>query len=295
MKLRDEIPRPKMIEIADDIIDMGVKAVTFSGGGEPLLYQPLPETLARLGQAGVKCAVITNGSLLTGEVSRSVASYCSWIRISMDYWNGESLQASRSVKEELFDATVQNIESFFKQGGTCTVGVNFVVSKENSQKLFFVSKLMRDLGVKHIKFSPAIVSDNIDKNILYHTPLQPIVESQLNLCRTLVNDKFCIIDGYHWKKTHRKKYHLCHFANLLTVIGADQEVYTCQDKAYTEKGHIGSLKNQKFREMWQANKTREFLNTLNPSIDCKHHCVADEKNMIADELLSLQDGHEYFL
>ena len=35
---QDQISWDKMQEIISDIRDMGVKAVTFSGGGEPLLY-----------------------------------------------------------------------------------------------------------------------------------------------------------------------------------------------------------------------------------------------------------------
>ena len=35
MTYRDVIPYKKLDEIADDIVEMGVSAVTFSGGGEP--------------------------------------------------------------------------------------------------------------------------------------------------------------------------------------------------------------------------------------------------------------------
>ena len=35
MNVCDAIPEVKMLEIVDDIVGMGVQAVTFSGGGEP--------------------------------------------------------------------------------------------------------------------------------------------------------------------------------------------------------------------------------------------------------------------
>ena len=38
---KDQIPEDKMMEIVEDLVNMGVKAVTFSGGGEPFLYKPL--------------------------------------------------------------------------------------------------------------------------------------------------------------------------------------------------------------------------------------------------------------
>ena len=37
MVTKDFIPKDKMMEIIDDIIEMGVKAVTFSGGGDPFI------------------------------------------------------------------------------------------------------------------------------------------------------------------------------------------------------------------------------------------------------------------
>ena len=39
MNEKDGIPEPKMMEIIEDIIEMKVKAVTLSGGGEPFLIQ----------------------------------------------------------------------------------------------------------------------------------------------------------------------------------------------------------------------------------------------------------------
>src|SRR3989337_2751990 len=38
MNERDYIPKTKMMEIIDDVVGMGVKAVTFSGGGDPFYY-----------------------------------------------------------------------------------------------------------------------------------------------------------------------------------------------------------------------------------------------------------------
>ena len=54
--LEDQIPKEKMDEIIEDIIDMGVKAVTFSGGGEPTIYKPLPECVEKLTAGGVHVA-----------------------------------------------------------------------------------------------------------------------------------------------------------------------------------------------------------------------------------------------
>ncbi|MDE6999909.1 MAG: radical SAM protein, partial [Lachnospiraceae bacterium] len=63
----DEIDREKMLEMIHDFKDIGVKAVTFSGGGEPLLYPYIEEAMEAVLDAGIDLSVITNGSLLTSR------------------------------------------------------------------------------------------------------------------------------------------------------------------------------------------------------------------------------------
>ena len=48
---------------------MGFKAVTFSGGVEPLLYKHLPKVIDVLAAGGVRIAALTNGSNPKGCVA----------------------------------------------------------------------------------------------------------------------------------------------------------------------------------------------------------------------------------
>ena len=67
MSVRDQIPREKLLELIEDFIEMGVKAVTFSGGGEPFLYPHLAEAAAKLAASPLRFAALTNGSRLEGD------------------------------------------------------------------------------------------------------------------------------------------------------------------------------------------------------------------------------------
>jgi MoaA/NifB/PqqE/SkfB family radical SAM enzyme len=75
MNLRDRIPGPKMREIADDLVEMGVAAVTFSGGGEPLIYPEIAQTVRRLAGGGNKIGSLTNGVALCGDVADAFAEH----------------------------------------------------------------------------------------------------------------------------------------------------------------------------------------------------------------------------
>jgi len=81
MNVGDVMPYDKLKEIMADCEDMGVKAVTFSGGGEPLLHPDIAEIIDN---TTVKTAVLTNGICLKDEIAEVVADKCSWVRISVD-------------------------------------------------------------------------------------------------------------------------------------------------------------------------------------------------------------------
>jgi len=59
-------------------------------------------------------------------------------------------------------------------------------------------------------------------------------------------------------------------------IGADLNMYPCQDKAYNlEEGLLGSIKETRFKDWWFSNKNNFFK--VDPSKVCNHHCVAKVK------------------
>jgi len=72
-----------MLEIVDDVIEMGVKAVTFPWR-RAFALQALPEVVQRLAEGGVRVATLTNGANLKGKVADAFAEYGTWVRVSTD-------------------------------------------------------------------------------------------------------------------------------------------------------------------------------------------------------------------
>ena len=84
-----------------------------------------------------------------------------------------------------------------------------------------------------------------------------------------------------------------HILQALCMIGADLNVYSGQDKAYSDKGLLGSLKEQGFTEFWNNSKNK-FLK-IKPSKDCRHHFVANHKNQMLHEYLNTEPLHKVFV
>ena len=296
MSEQDSIPVDRMLALAHEFVEMGVKAVTFSGGGEPLLYKPLPEVIEILAAGGIRIAALTNGSNLKGRVADAFARHGTWVRISLDAWDNTSYVKSRGAKSGDFSRLIDNIRAFTDRDTHCVLGVSLIVGQDNHTHIFDVCSLLKDCGVNHVKVSGAVVSNNAAGNNAYHLSIKAEVAHQITLANALCDEHFTVLNHYHdLEDRFEKTYHTCPFLQFLTVIGADQTVYTCQDKAYTESGRMGSIADRTFKDFWFSPENQAFLNNFDPSVQCGHHCVSHSKNLAIHEYLSLDQEHSYFV
>ncbi|MSN25204.1 MAG: radical SAM protein [Geobacter sp.] len=296
MNVNDSIPRDKMLEIIEDLVKMGVKAVTFSGGGDPFCYPHLLETAQRLAESPIKFAALTNGSRLTGELSEVFARNATWLRISMDGWDDNSYREYRDCPDGEFTRIIRNMEQFKKVGGSCYLGVCIVVDHKNCHHIYDLVKLLSEVGVNSVKVAPCIVSNSGAENNVYHDPIFATVKEQT---RRAVADfgtsDFEIFDSYHTQlDTFEKPYTWCPYLQISPVIGADLNVYSCHDKAYNlEEGMLGSIRDRTFKELWNSDKNRFFK--IDPSKVCNHHCVVDGNNRMIHEFLEADKKHLDFV
>ncbi len=293
---KDSIPKEKMLEILDDIVEMGVKAVTFSGGGDPFLYRHLLDAIKKLSKTPVKFASLTNGSRLEGEVAEIFAHCGTWLRISIDGWDDESYSSYRGVQLGEFTKVLNNIENFKKLGGKCYLGISLIVDTKNAGHIYDFIKRLKAVGVDSVKVSPCIPYDNIKENNDYHRPVfEKVKEGTKKAIEDFVENGFEIYDSYHLMEgKFGKNYNWCPYMQILPVIGADLNIYPCQDKAYNiEEALIGSIKETRLKDFWFSNKNKYFQ--INPSVTCNHHCIANEKNKMVLEYLNADEEHLGFV
>jgi len=295
MDERDVIPREKMLEIAEDLVGMGVRAVTFSGGGEPFCYPHLAEAARRLAEGGVRIAALTNGSRLAGEAAEVFAERATWVRVSIDGWDGPSYARYRGVGEGEFSKVLENLRRFKRLGGACRVGASIIVGRENAGHVLELIERLAATGIDSVKVGPCIVSNDGAENNAYHEPIFEPVKAQVERARQVYEGQGLeIFDAYHRQlESFAKDYTWCPYLQILPVIGADLNVYACQDKAYTQAGLLGSIRDRRFREFWLDGKAKFF--GIDPSRVCGHHCVADGKNRMLLDYLGVDAEHGCFV
>lgn len=291
----DEIGREKMLEIIQDFKDIGVKAVTFSGGGEPLLYPYIEETMEAVLQAGIDLSIITNGTLLEGKKAE-ILSRAKWVRISLESGCAKTYSQIRGVKADSFDLLCSNIENFARMKEMkCELGVNFVVGPENYEEVYQTGKLMQKLGVNHIKYT-ALMSKDAER---IHEPFKADVISQIHKLINENNTDFRIInlyeDDFDKSAVFGRNYDFCAIKDYVTVIAANSKIYYCHDKAYLSEGEVGDISQTPFKEVWFSEETKERFLAFNPQEACKHHCVYDDRNELLNRFYALDNQHINFI
>jgi MoaA/NifB/PqqE/SkfB family radical SAM enzyme len=153
---------------------------------------------------------------------------------------------------------------------------------------------LKKAGVDSVKISPCIISNNGNENNEYHNSIFNIVKEQIKKAK-INYPNLEIFDDYHNQlETFEKNYSWCPYLQILPVIGADLNIYPCQDKAYNlEEGLIGTIKDKHFKDFWFNDKSKFFK--INPSKVCNHHCVADGKNKLLLEYLDADKDHLMFV
>ena len=278
----DEIPIEKMLEILEDLKSIGVKAITYSGGGEPLIHPNILEILDKTLELGIDLSILTNGQFITDKIAKRLVK-SKWVRISVDYFSHDSFIKSGRGNAKMFDFLVENVKSFTSMDRSCEVGVNYIITKNNYKNLIDSAEFLMSLGVNNVRYSPVWTPDFYS----YHKEIEEEVISSLESIRNQFSKSMIIYDSYKIKEdATNRKYHKCYFMQVVPVIGADLNIYNCHNKAYSNDGIIGSIKDKKFSEVWFSDEVRNYFEEFRPDISCNHQCANDKKNEYLDEIIN---------
>lgn len=253
----------KALEIVDDCSRIGVKAIQFTGGGEPTVHPAFADVVSRVHEHGMKFALVSNGTRMSEKLAELVVQG-SWVRISLDSAKPETYTSVRQVginhwkKANIAVKLLRETRDRLKTD--CVIGVGFTVTPENWKEIYDATLLARDLGADNFRISAMFSSDD-------EKPFEPFHSSAASLAKlaeTCSNSSFQVVNRFSDRiddlKAKRPTDKLCGYQFFTTYIGADLNVYRCCGQAYNENGLIGSLKNQSFADFWMSHE--RFSNQL---------------------------------
>ncbi len=238
--------------------DVGVKALTLTGGGEPTLHPRFADLCQRAYDLGMAVGVYSNG--LRREALVAAAPHLAWAYISLDevdprsYWRRKGINAWWTVC-----ANVQAI------AGKTVVGAGFLLHGENYRQASKMVDVARDLGADYCQFRPVVGLDDY-----------AWVPDCLTVLGAL-DDPFIYVSYRRFEDLHRsacgeyvRQYSACRGSVLVPCIGADGTVWVCPNTRGLRP--LGNLKEETLRDIW-ARRPAQYVGA-----DCRVACRNDALN-----------------
>lgn len=290
----DKIPFSKVEEILKDCAAMGVKAIELTGGGEPTMYQHFTEVCDLLHRLGLGYAVVTNGSRAGGHWITSLLD-ARWVRFSIDASNEQSYATLRRADPAVFSRVRATIRTLVKLRGTSPdpiVGVGFVVTKDNWHEVLQAAINAKEDGADNFRISAVFQDGGADYfNRFYRDAVDLCCEA-----KKLQGGQFTVFDMFSERLEDLRQCHpsypQCNVQRLVTYIGADLNVYRCCVLAYSQRGLLGSLKEQRFSDLWSRQAFGKFAD-----FDARQcpRCMFNAKNCTIAYALNPNPDHVNFL
>lgn len=238
------IPTAKAREIIDDCAQIGVKAIQFTGGGEPTMHPDHLELFGRAQDHGISTALVTNAVRLNPE--HDAVRRMQWVRVSVDAGDPETYARVRRVSPKHWEAVWRNIRALVK---TCegTVSMGFVVTEENYRGLLSAAALAQDAGVANIRVGAVFSADG--SGYYSHTDeIRAVVAEAVERYGDLIVNLFDrrVGDLDSGSPTER----FCGYQYLSRYIGGDLGVYRCCNTAYTRAGKMADLHDMRFADLF---------------------------------------------
>lgn len=277
--LKDIIQFPKMLEIFDDCVALGVKAVEITGGGEPSLHPHFSEMLTELNSRGLKIGLITNGSWRDNQFNRAIDELkkAEWVRFSLDAATPQTHRITHASKRGDFERAIKVIKALV--GNEVTVGISFIVQKQNKHEIEAAHQLATELGVDYIRFGGVVFEgeriESIELSINEHQETAALIKTLQDSSTIEVVDNFTnrsCTEFVRYTPGDR-----CYYAYLANTIGADGRLYPCCIWKYRPKGVIADLNEMRLSEVWNSDIIDRFFGNFDISNNCTR-CYLKDKN-----------------
>ena len=285
---KNHFRKEEAIDILNQLKEEGVLAVTFTGGGDPLVNKNTIDVMEYANRIGLEIALITNGLALTKDVAERAIKICTWIRISVDADSPETYLKTHGVGKKAWDLMLNNLKTLVKlkkeTSSDCTIGVGYLTLSDTIEldKMLRFTKLFKEIGVDYSQFRPILLTWDETKEVQFDNSLPNILE-----CVKESTDQYDVLyskpkyDLMEKSKKYWRPYGVCLGVNFTTVVSANKKVYMCCHHRGIEKYMLGDLSKESFSEIWK--KRQKVFDKIDFK-DCPYFCRNNPFNIILWEL-----------
>ena len=302
---RDSMSAELLSRIIDNLAQVGVKAIIWTGGGEPLANKNTPAAMERAHTTGLRNALFTNGALLTPEIARMLVQRCDWIRFSIAA--GTRSDYLRIQGADDFDKVKRNIsmivEMARQQESPVRLGAMMLLHKSSLDSYLPFVEMCRELGLSFAEGKPHNNYDHEERSmyiqernvrmrkmageenaeidhhasdydpVWWNEQAAPLLEQAESFATSTFN---VVTSQYAEEKYggfHRgaDETHDCDVNNFVTAVTASADVVWCKNFRDRDEYVIGNLRDQTMEEIWSSERRAQVQAKIDAR-DCSSFC-----------------------
>jgi len=292
----DFAPPGMIVDTVRQAAELGLRAVTLVGTGEPTLHREFAGIVRQIKATGVDVGLFTNGALLDDDKIQAVVDTHTFVRLSCSAadqeQHNEIHHAGRPGND--FDRIVANVREVLAKRGANpfpTVGVQFSVSHRNWRSLEAACRFWKEVGVDYFALKPVYKNPDIMEHEENEAPLEEVL-GLMRQAKLLEDHRFTVYAKYAQfervlsSKEQPRGYGKCHGQAFTTFLDPDGKLYICGNMHGKEQFSIGNvLESGSFGAVWGGERRRSLLKGLDVGA-CPTGCRMDPLNLIIEDLLN---------
>ncbi|MGZ5442319.1 MAG: radical SAM protein [Thermoanaerobaculia bacterium] len=255
---------------------LGILAVVFTGGGEPLLNQHTVEAIAIGKRLGMEVGLITNGSRIRASDASVIARDCTWCRVSLDASEAKDFgkaHGTRRFEWEVVVAGIQDLVSARRsEGAKLTVGLGYLVDDKTVAGVPAAIELAAAWSVDYLQLRP-FRGATFD------------ISRWIGEYRAAAGDTgvevFCS-EGRCQSMDRPRAYQRCRAPQFNVVVGSDFKVYACCEMKYRGEAVLGDLSQATLADVWGGTLRAAKDGNIYPS--CPHPCRHNANNILLHDI-----------
>lgn len=254
-----------------EMVEAGVRAVVWSGGGEPTLHPQFVDVVTYAMKVGLKQGIYTHGGHVDEVLAFAIGRSHEWAVISLDCVDAESYATYKQVPPLWFDRACNGIRRLAEQKSVI-VGVSFLLDANNWRRADDMLALSRSLGANYTTLRP-MVHYSMDNPAVSSQPTDWIDDAMPILERlSHESDVECKPDRFleyrHWKR----EYSVCYGIRFNTTITPDGRMWVCPNRREFADSCIGDLNNESFMDVW-ARHPGQWTDFSKCRVFCRLHMI----------------------
>tara|TARA_R100001509_G_scaffold161143_1_gene129933 strand:- start:7332 stop:8507 length:1176 start_codon:yes stop_codon:yes gene_type:complete len=281
---RAMMSREVLMQLCEDFVNMGVRAVNWTGGGEPTLNRHLKEAIEYCGSHGIKMGIFTNGSLLDKrDLFETMVDHMTWVRFSIDAGTKETYNDVRIAKKgQDWDKMLSNlgrlVEVNNSKGKKIDIGVGYVVSPDTYKEIVDFAKVFKEFDLTYCQYKPEIIIREKGGQQRSLEFWRDEVQPRLDEAKEILGDKFQV-NGYKLedlaldREKFGRDYKRCIGSQISPCVGADGHVYVCTNHRGWKQYSYGNLYDTSFQDIWTDITKRQRVMNQIENVECFKNCT----------------------